>query len=263
MTKLRALLFAVVAVLVSGVVLAIHVDLNPSITNILKSEGGYTNDRLDPGGPTNFGITIFDVRLYVKKDATAADVKALTKDQAIAIYGSKYWDALSGDALPAGLDYTVVDYGVNSGVARSGRVLRKVLGLPTEDWHVTNGVLEALNKRAITAVIRQVNDERSAFLHRLATCPRFCGGWDKRVASVKAISLKMAGTPAIADAVGLQVPADNAFVRYVPTTPQPGPGKSVAPAAQAEAKADVPEITAPPAKVPLPVKSWWQRLFGG
>lgn len=262
MTKLRAALLGILALSLASTASAVHSNVAQSIGYILKSEGGYTNDPQDPGGPTNWGITIYDVRLYVKKNATAADVRALSKDQAIKIYESKYWDALASDDLPSGLDYTAVDYGVNSGVGRSGRVLRRVLRLPTDDWHVTDEVMTALKKRALTAVIRQVNDERSAFLHRLATCPRFCGGWDRRVASVKAISLKMAGTPADADLIGWKTPVDNAFVRYVPTEPQPSEGKAVA--------TPLPEIVtapvAPPKKRPTVEKpaprGFFARLFG-
>lgn len=213
-----AFLFALLTVAV-----AVHGDLAVSINYILKSEGGYTNDPQDPGGPTNFGITIWDTRLYVKPDATAADVKALTKDTAITIYEKKYWDALNCDNLPAGLDYTIVDYGVNSGVARAGRVLREVLDLDETDWHITPQVLNALKGRATTAVIRQVNDERLNFLQHLRTWPRFGKGWGARVASVKAISLHMAGTPAPES--GLHIAASNMFFRYVPLVAQPGPGK--------------------------------------
>ena len=46
-----------------------------SLARLLAHEGGYTNHPADPGGPTNFGITIHDYRRYVKPGATAADVK--------------------------------------------------------------------------------------------------------------------------------------------------------------------------------------------
>jgi lysozyme family protein len=57
-----------------------------SISKTLTYEGGYTNDRRDPGGATNWGITIFDARLYWKHDASPADVKAMPKSVAIDIY---------------------------------------------------------------------------------------------------------------------------------------------------------------------------------
>lgn len=97
---------------------------------LLAHEGGYSNHPSDPGGPTNFGITIFDYRKYVNPRATAADVRAMTVEEAKRIYRARYWDAQRCDELPAGLDYAVFDYGVNSGTGRSAKVLRRLLGLP-------------------------------------------------------------------------------------------------------------------------------------
>ena len=45
-----------------------------ALRRLLAHEGGYTDHPSDPGGPTNFGITIYDYRKYVKPNATAADV---------------------------------------------------------------------------------------------------------------------------------------------------------------------------------------------
>jgi lysozyme family protein len=41
----------------------------------------------------------------------------------VAIYYEKYWNALSCEDLPAGVDYAVFDYGVNSGIDRAAKVL--------------------------------------------------------------------------------------------------------------------------------------------
>ena len=60
-----------------------------ALRRLLLHEGGYTNHPSDPGGPTNFGITIVDYRKYVKAGATAADVKAMHLDEARAIYRVK------------------------------------------------------------------------------------------------------------------------------------------------------------------------------
>ena len=54
----------------------------------------------------------------MKPDATAADVSAMKVEEAKAIYRAKYWDAQRCDELPAGVDYAVFDYGVNSGIGR-------------------------------------------------------------------------------------------------------------------------------------------------
>src|SRR5437764_7132898 len=86
-----------------------------AIRRLLVSEGGYVNHPSDPGGPTNFGITLGDYRRYVKADATTADVRAMKVEEAEAIYRTTYWDAMRGDDLPAGVDYCIFDYAVNSG----------------------------------------------------------------------------------------------------------------------------------------------------
>src|SRR5438067_1433767 len=108
-----------------------------SLRRLLADEGGYTNDPQDPGGPTNFGITIFDYRKYLNANGTADDVRNMKKADAQKIYREKYWNALNCDLLPAGVDYVTFDYGVNSGAGRAGKVLRRVLDLPDNDWHVT------------------------------------------------------------------------------------------------------------------------------
>src|SRR5947209_20555846 len=100
-----------------------------SIRRLLLSEGGYVNHPSDPGGPTNFGVTLADYRRYVKPNATAADIRAMKVEQAKAIYKPKYWDKVAGDALPAGVDYCLFDYAVNSGTGRAPKVLQRVLGV--------------------------------------------------------------------------------------------------------------------------------------
>jgi lysozyme family protein len=171
-------------------------DYNACEARVLAHEGGYTNDARDPGGPTNWGITLEDARLYWKRNATAADVRAMPVSVAKDIYRSKYWNALRCDDLPAGVDDTVFDYGVNSGVGRAGKVLRRVMGLPDDDWHVTSVVMIPLSRRDPAAVIKAINDERLKFLQHLSTWRTFGGGWAKRVAEVRAYSLALsAGVP--------------------------------------------------------------------
>ncbi|MBV9239020.1 MAG: glycoside hydrolase family 108 protein [Xanthobacteraceae bacterium] len=161
------------------------------LERVLAHEGGYTNDPRDPGGPTNFGISIYDYRKYLKPGATA-DVKRMSLAEAQRIYRSKYWDALCCDDLPAGVDYTVFDYGVNSGIGRAGKVVRRVLGLSDADWRVNADVIAALKKSEPGKVIIAINDERLTFLKSLRTWRTFGVGWGRRIVEVKAFSLELA-----------------------------------------------------------------------
>jgi lysozyme family protein len=167
-----------------------------SLRRLLAHEGGYTNDAADPGGPTKFGITIADYRKYVKPDASAADVAAMRVEEAKAIYRVRYWDAMRCDDLPAGVDYAAFDYGVNSGIGRSGKVLRRLLHLPDDTSAVTDAVIAAAKAADAAALAAAICDERLVFLHALRTWPVFGRGWSRRVAEVKAAALAMAAAPA-------------------------------------------------------------------
>jgi lysozyme family protein len=164
-----------------------------ALAKLLRHEGGYGNHPSDPGGPTKYGITIHDYRKYIDRAGTAADVKAMSVDQAKSIYRSKYWEAQRCDDLPSGVDYAVFDYGVNSGIGRSGKVLRRVLGMPDSTHVVTNAVIAATQKRDAAEIVNAICDERLAFLKRLKTWPVFGKGWERRVKEVRADSLRMAG----------------------------------------------------------------------
>ncbi len=164
----------------------------PALARLLEHEGGYTNHPADPGGPTNFGITIYDFRKYVMPNATAADVKAMRIEQAKGIYRAKYWDAQRCDELEPGVDYAIFDYGVNSGIGRSGRVLRRILKLADTSSEITPAIVAAANARPAAELAAAICDERLAFLRALRTWPVFGKGWGRRVVEVKAFSLAIA-----------------------------------------------------------------------
>ena len=127
-----------------------------------------------------------------RDDATAADVKAMTLSEAKAIYRAKYWDAQRCDELPAGVDDAVFDYGVNSGIGRSGKVLRRCLNLPDNTSVVNDAVVAAVNHADPKVLVSAICDERLRFLQSLRTWPVFGKGWGRRVAEVKALSLRLA-----------------------------------------------------------------------
>lgn len=55
-------------------------------------DGAYTNDPIDPGGETKYGIA--------KKAHPELDIKELTFEQAMEIYKQEYWIKFGCDALP-------------------------------------------------------------------------------------------------------------------------------------------------------------------
>lgn len=89
-------------------------------TEIVRREGGYVNDPDDPGGATNFGVTIHTMRrlgLDLNGDGrvTSDDVRRLSRDKAVEIFIEHYFNAPRIAALPEVLHASVFDMYVNAG----------------------------------------------------------------------------------------------------------------------------------------------------
>jgi lysozyme family protein len=96
-------------------------------TAIVAREGGFVNDPDDPGGATKYGVTIHTLRrLRAPAPVSIADVRALTRAQAVQIYVEHYFRAPRIDALPQPLWATVFDMQVNAG-ANAVRILQRLL----------------------------------------------------------------------------------------------------------------------------------------
>jgi hypothetical protein len=90
------------------------------------------NDPADPGGATNHGVTLGTLRrlgLDLTGDGivTEADVRHLTRAQAVSIYVDHYFRRPGLDRLPDCLQASVFDMYVNAG-ANAVRLLQRLLG---------------------------------------------------------------------------------------------------------------------------------------
>ncbi len=95
-------------------------------TEIVAREGGFVNDRDDPGGATNFGVTIHTLRrLRPGQHITVQDVRALTRKDAVEIYIEHYFNRPRIAELPEPLWPTVFDMYVNAG-ANAVRILQRL-----------------------------------------------------------------------------------------------------------------------------------------
>lgn len=98
---------------------------------IVRREGGYVNDPDDPGGATNFGVTIHTMRrlgldLDRDGDVDAADVRALSREQAVQIFIQHYFERPLIAELPRALHATVFDMYVNAG-GNAIKILQRLL----------------------------------------------------------------------------------------------------------------------------------------
>lgn len=72
---------------------------NNAINLIMANEGGYSNIALDRGGPTKWGITMDDLREWLKRPITVQDVQNITPEQAHEFYWEFYLKPLMLDKL--------------------------------------------------------------------------------------------------------------------------------------------------------------------
>src|SRR5580692_11384147 len=157
---------------------------------IFKAEGGYSDNANDPGGPTNFGITLATLKAYEgNPNLTADDVKKLTPAVAREIYRTAYWNRMQCGALPAGLDLEVFDFGVNSGPAESVKTLQGLVGV-TQDGSVGPITLAAVRQFNVGDLIGRFAQARLAFYQSL-NMPEFEQGWGTRVAQIQTAATNM------------------------------------------------------------------------
>ena len=152
-----------------------------ALKQVLKYEGGYVDHPKDPGGPTNKGVTqaVYD-SWRKSQNLPTQSVRNISDPEVAAIYKNLYWDAISGDSLPAGVDFAVFDYAVNSGVSRAAKTLQAVVGV-TQDGQIGPQTIQA----AKDYVAMAVTNKRLAFMQSLSIWSTFGKGWSARIADVK------------------------------------------------------------------------------
>lgn len=164
---------------------------NECLPLVLKHEGGYVNHPKDPGGATNQGVTQQTYDAWNKRQGkTARSVRHITSEEVAEIYRAQYWDKVQADDLPAGLDYAVFDFAVNSGPARAAKFLQKIVGV-TQDGIIGAQTIAATQGMVTSSVIRKLCDDRLAWLKRLKHWGTFGKGWTRRVNEVKGAALAM------------------------------------------------------------------------
>lgn len=163
-----------------------------SLKHLLDSEGGFTNDRRDPGnqlpdgraGCTMLGVTQASWESFIGKRTTQEKMRQLTVHDVAPIYKKKYWDAVKGDELPAGLDYLLFDFAVNAGPGRAIKVMQSALGV-SSDGVIGRMTIKALRDADANELIEKFSDAKETYYKSLKTFETFGKGWMRRVAEVK------------------------------------------------------------------------------
>ena len=150
--------------------------------SLICFEGEYSNDNLDHGGETKFGIC--------KRSYPDLDIKNLTLDEAKKIYYNDYWNGYGYDQIKSILvSSKVFNITVNTGPRQSHKILQRALratGLNNldEDGIFGPKTLEATNTANPKALVAALRSENAGFYRILvANQPsqnKFIKGWMKR-----------------------------------------------------------------------------------
>ena len=165
-------------------------NFDPCMAFTLPEEGGYVNDPDDAGGATNRGITLNTLRDYRgDPDLGVADIKALSEDEAKAIYHENYWPQCA--ALPSGVDLMVFDMGVNAGPGRAIMQLQGILQVAL-DGHIGPQTLAQVAKHLAHELVASLGLVQTSYYKGLTTFWKFGKGWLGRVDRRETAALKMA-----------------------------------------------------------------------
>ena len=158
------------------------------IREIIRREGGYVDDPADPGGPTRYGITLFTLRYWRKRDVTAADVQGLTEAEAREIYRALYLEkpAFAKYVSDPELRGLLVDSAVNHGPRDAVKFLQRAVGAVADGILGPQSFAAMLRAGSARRIYFLVLAERIAYSGRIITdLPRrskFAAGWSNRAA---------------------------------------------------------------------------------
>lgn len=170
-------------------------DFNNCVKFVLQNEGGLSENPRDPGGVTNYGISLRFLRslspLVLKRyglpDGVDDDcVKRLTEDQAYAIYKGEFWDHAPFEKIQNGtLAKYIFDMCVHHGIGNGIRLTQRSTWAANKHYQFVadDGVLGAKTIQAINwsgfMLLPCMMSERASFCRAIGR-PEFLEGWLKR-----------------------------------------------------------------------------------
>ena len=157
---------------------------------LLEHEGGFVNHPKDPGGITNLGITKKVYEDWVGHSVSKQDMENLTKKDVAPIYKKNYWDRGRCDDLPSGVDWSVFDWGVNSGMSRAAKALQRIVAVKA-DGGIGPMTLQAVANFEPKILINKMHSNRQNFYEKLQTFEAFGRGWTRRNNQTKEAALEM------------------------------------------------------------------------
>ena len=164
---------------------------NAAHAHVAKWESGYFDHPNDPGGVTNFGVSLMFLKglgllegdIDGDGNIDRDDVLAVTKDTSKDLFKCHFWDRPGCASMPPLVAVAYYDLAVNAGAGRSTRILQQALGVKAD------GIIGPLTREALRvcnqySLALSMLDYRARWYRRLAaqkpTSKVFLKGWLNR-----------------------------------------------------------------------------------
>lgn len=149
-------------------------------------ECGYTNDPIDPGGETKFGIS--------KRAHPTTDIRRMTWDQAKRIYYDFYWSKAQCGMFSAPVATMLFDTSVNMGITPAAKMLQKALNVVV-DGVVGPVTINAAKSMDFQVICRSIADQRvqyyKAIVERNPSQAKYIKGWLRRVNEMREYTINL------------------------------------------------------------------------
>lgn len=160
---------------------------NDDIVGLIRQgEGGFVNDPADPGGASNYGITINALSVWRGREVTVEELKNLKREDVTAFYLARISALGYNSIADVPLRATVTNAALNSGAIRANKLLNSTLNelyqlsLPT-DGTLGEESIKVINKASDADTIRAaLVCNYIEFYKSLSAYARFGEGWVKR-----------------------------------------------------------------------------------
>ena len=164
-----------------------------AVSYVLENEGGLSDDSEDPGGITNWGITL-DVlhQMPGRAGAMEHDMRNLTRTEAVECYWVLGWKAFGlGEIGDQALATKILDVGVNVGPGQAAKIVQRAcnrlgMGLLVDGWagpKTRAAVIALAGSQAgplMTALMVELGRIYLAIVRKRPASGTFLVGWMRR-----------------------------------------------------------------------------------
>jgi len=172
----------------------------PAVLVLLADEGGWVDDPDDPGGATNYGISLRYLRELAQEDGDGElvgdidrdgdvdgdDIRKMKREDAIGIYRAQWWDRFGYGSLESQLVANkVLDLAVNMGGPQAHKCLQRAARAGgqalIDDGILGPKTLAAINELATWPLLTALRSEAAGIYRQIVArrpaSRKFLKGW--------------------------------------------------------------------------------------